>query len=257
MKKSITLCILFALFIFSSCRSQSDKLVDLGQISKDFDVSEFYRSRIEKTKEIISKDPKSMDKKSALKLLDNPFFVKDTLGYYKTDGRFPTELSLESTSDWMVRAKKPTDIFGYGYKTVAYNSDKDTLAILNRVPFPKMDMVEDLNGNLMYLKVDKTSKNESDLNKIKDYITKNCKKLTVEDDDGQASYWEGKFFYYYLSANEHKEEEILSYDAEGNKKTRSINVTEISLAMFEKSYIKKMEELHIYSPGRKFWKKSG
>ncbi len=256
MKKNITICLFFAPFMLSSCHSQNNKLVDLGKISNDFDVSAFYQNRVKKTQEIISTDPKSLDKESALKLLDNPFFVKDTLGYYETEGRFPTKLSLESTNDWMVRNKKPTEIFGFGYKTVAYNQEKDTIAILNTVPFPKVDMVEDSRGKLMYLRAEKTSKNAADFNKIKDYISKNCKQVSVDDDDQNVSYWEGEFFYYALSKKESKEEEIISYDAEGQKNARSVDVTEITLSMFEKSYISKMEDLHIYSAGYKFWKKS-
>ncbi|KFE97108.1 hypothetical protein [Chryseobacterium luteum] len=255
MKNKIKICLLLVLFIFSSCHSQDSKFVDLAKISNNFDVSGFYQNKVKKTNEIISTDPKSMDKKAALKLLDNAFFVKDTLGYYKTEGRFPTDLYLESTNDWMVRKKKPVEIFGFGYKTVAYDPEKDTLAVLNNVSFPKMDMVEDNKGNLMYLEVGKTAKNIADFSKIKDYISKNCKKITVDDNDPNVSYWEGKSFYYYLSKKENKEEEILSYDAQGNKQSKWIDVTEIRLTMFEKSYIKKMEDLRIYSAGYTFWKK--
>ena len=245
----------FALLLLSSCHSQDKNMVDLAKISRDFDVSAFYSKKIKKTNEIISKDPKRMDKKEALNLLNNAFFVKDTLGYYKTEGRFPTDLFLESTNDWMVRNKKPTEIFGYGYKTVAYDPEKDKIAVLNTVTFPKMDMVEDRKGKLMYLKVEKTSKTSADYNKIKDYISKNCKKVTADDDDPNASYWEGRSFYYYLFKDDHQEEEI-SFDAQGNKTSRRVEATEIRLEMFEKSYIKKMEELGIYSAGYKFWKKS-
>ncbi|MEJ2901076.1 hypothetical protein [Pedobacter panaciterrae] len=247
--------ILFALFILASCHSQDNKIVDLAKISNDFDASEFYRNKIKKTNEIISKDPKRMEKKEALNLLDNSFFVKDTLGYYKTDGRFPTDLSLEPTNDWMVRDKKPTEIFGYGYNAVAYDPEKDKIAILNTVAFPKMDMVEDRKGNLMYLEVGKTSKNTDDFNKIKAYLSKNCKRVAVDDNDPKASYWEGEFFYYYLFKDDRKEEEV-SFDSQGNRKSRSVHNTEIRLTMFEKSYIKKMEELGIYSEGYKFWKKT-
>ncbi len=254
MKNTIKICFLLASFIISSCHSQDQKFVDLAKISNDFDVSGFYKNKVKKTNEIIATEPKSVSKEKALELLNNSFFVKDTLGYFKTDGRLPTDLSLEPTNDWMVRNEKPTEIFGYGYKTVAYDPDKDTIAVLNTVSFPKMDMVEDRQGNLMYLTVGKTSKNAADFNKIKEYISKNSKKITVDDDDPNVSYWEGKLFYYFLSKRENKEEEV-SYDSQGNRKAKSIDVTEISLLMFEKSYIKKMEELQIYSAGNQFWKK--
>jgi len=245
---------LFVLFLLSFCHSQDNKIVDLAKISNDFDVSEFYSNKIKKTNEIISKNPKSLDKKEPLNLLNNAFFVKDTLGYFKTDGRFPTELSLESTNDWMVRNKKPTEIFGYGYKTVAYDPEKDRIAVLNTVTFPKMDMVEDRKGKLMYLKVEKASKTSADYSKIKDYLSKNCKKIAVDDDDPNASYWKDESFYYYLFKDDHQEEEI-SFDSQGNKISRSVDATETRLMMFEMSYIKKMEELGIYSAGYKFWKK--
>lgn len=256
MKNTIRICLLLGSFIVSSCQSQDQKFVDLAKISNDFDVSGFYKNKVKKTNEILATEPKSVSKEKALELLNNSFFVKDTLGYFKTDGRFPTDLSLESTNDWMVRSKKPTEIFGYGYNTVAYDPEKDTIAVLNTVPFPKMDMVEDRKGNLMYLKVGKTSKNIADFNKIKEYISKNCKRITVDDDDDpNISYWEGKLFYYTLSKRENKEEDV-SYDSQGNRIAKSMDVTEITLSMFEKSYIKKMEDLQIYSAGKQFWKKS-
>lgn len=254
MKKTIKFYFLIASFNVASCHSQDQKFVDLTKISNDFDVSGFYHNKVKKTNETIATDPKSMDKKKALALLDDPFFMKDTLGYFKTEGRLPADLALEPTNDWMLRNKKPTEIFGYRYKTVAYNPEKDTLAILNTVSFPKMDMVEDLKGNLMYLKVEKTSKNSAEFNKIKDYISKVGKKIEVDDSAPNASYWEGELFYYTLSNKDNKEEEI-TYDSQGNRLAKSMDVTEITLAMYEKSYIKKMEDLHIYSAGNEFWKK--
>ncbi|WP_346985146.1 hypothetical protein [Chryseobacterium sp. POE27] len=254
MRNKVKLLLLLISLIITSCNSQEKKMVDLAEISNDFDVSTFYKNKVKKTNEIIVTEPKSVSKEKALELLDNPFFVKDTLAYFKTDGRFPTDLYLESASDWMVKNKKPTEIFGYSYNTVAYNAEKDTIAILNTVPFPKMDMVEDKKGNLMYLTVGKTSKNAADFNKIKEYISKNSKKITVDMDDPNVSYWEGKLFYYFLSKRENKEEEV-SYDSQGNRKAKSIDVIEIKLSMFEKSYVKKMENLQIYSAGNKFWKK--
>jgi len=254
MKKTIKICLFLASFSVASCHSQDQKFVDLTKISSDFDVSGFYHNKVKKTNETIATDPKSVDKKKALALLDDPFFMKDTLGYFKTDGRLPADLSLEPTNDWMVRKKKPTEIFGYRYKTVAYDPEKDTLALLNTVPFPKMDMVEDRKGNLMYLEVGKTSKNIAEFNKIKDYISKVGKKIDVDDSAPNASYWEGELFYYTLSKRDNKEEEI-TYDSQGNRISKSMDVSEITVAMYEKSYIKKMEDLHIYSAGIQFWKK--
>ncbi|KQT35717.1 hypothetical protein ASG22_01470 [Chryseobacterium sp. Leaf405] len=254
MKNTIKIYFLFASVIVASCHSQDQKFVDLTKISNDFDVSEFYKNKVKQTNETIATDPKSVGKEKALELLNNAFFVKDTLGYFKTDGRLPTDLSLEPTNDWMVRNKEPTEIFGYGYKTVAHDPEKDTLAIFNTISFPKMDMVEDRKGNLTYLEVGKTSKTIHDFNKIKEYLSKNAKKITVDDNDSNAFYCEDQSFYYFLSKREGEEEEV-SYDSQGSRKAKSINVIEINLAMFEKSYIKKMESLQIYSPGNQFWKK--
>jgi len=111
----------------------------------------------------------------------------------------------------------------------------------------------DRKGNLTCLEVEKTSKTIHDFNKIKEYLSKNAKKITVDDNDSNAFYWEDKPFYYFLSKREGEEE--VSYDSQGSRKAKSINVIEINLAMFEKSYIKEMESLQIYSPGNQFWKK--
>lgn len=255
--KHLKIYLLLLPFI-SSCHSQSDKFVDLGKISTKFNVSVFFENKLKKTEEVMNTDVKKLDKKKVLSLLNNPLFAKDTLGFYDTEGRFPTDLYLEATNDWMTRKKKPTEIFGYGYKTVAYNEDLDTLAILNTVVFPKMNMVEDRNGNLMYLKTGKTSKKQSDYIKIKDYLEKNCKKIEVEDGDQNTNYWEDENFFYALAKNEKTEEDILSFDSqgEGDKNTEKVKVIELSLAMYTKSFIKRMEELKIYSGGNLFWKKS-
>lgn len=253
MKKTIKICFLSASFIAASCHAQNKKFVDLAKISNNFDVSGFYKNKIKKTNEILATEPARVSKKKALELLNHAFFVKDTLGYFKTDGRFPTDLYLEHTGDWMARNKKPTEIFGYGYQTVAYDPEKDTIAVLNTVPFPKMDMVEDRKGKLMYLRVGKTSKNTSEFNKIREYLSKNGKKITV-DDDPDALYWEDQSFYYALSKRDRKEDEI-SFDSKENRIVKSINVTEVELSMFEKSFIRKMEDLRIYSAGYQFWKK--
>ncbi len=252
MKATIKICLTLTSLIIISCNSQDKKFVDLSKISSDFDVSEFYKNRLKKTDEIISTKPESVSKEKALDLLDNAFFVKDTLGYFKTDGRFPTDLSLEPTNDWMVRNKNPTEIFGYGYNTVAYDEERDTIAVLNTISFPKMDMVEDRKGKLMYLKVGKTSKITSDFTKIQSYLNKNSKKLAVDNSDPNTTYWEGKSFYYTLTKRENKEEEV-SDDSQGNRLVKPINVSEITLMMYEKSYTKTMESLQIYSPGYQFW----
>ena len=107
----------------------------------------------------------------------------------------------------------------------------------------------------MSLEVEKTSKNIGDFDKIKAYMLKNCKQVANEDDDQNTSHWESESFYYYLRKKERQEEEILSYDSLGNKKTQLVNVIDITLAMYEKSFVKKMEDLQIYSAATQFWKK--
>lgn len=250
---NIKIYLFLALLVSSSCHSQDQKFVDLEKISLKFNVSSFFENKLKKTEEILATKVEGLDKKKALTLLDNPFFAKDTLGFYPSEGRFPTALYLEATSDWMSRNKKPTELFGYRYKTVAYDPEKDTLAILNTVAFPTMNMAEDKKGNLMYLDVSKTAKNQSDFTKIKDYLEKNCNKVKVDDPEENMSYWENEHFFYKLTGKENKEEEILSYDNLGNKKTRSISVTDINLVMYTKTYIEKMKEQKIYSSGNVFW----
>lgn len=252
---NIKVYLILGSLIFSSCQSQDSQFVDLEKISDRFDVSAFFRDKLKKTQETISKDPKKLDKKAALDLLNQPFFEKDTLGYYSSEGRFPTELYLDSNHDWMTRNKKPTDLFGYEYRTVAWSEEKDTLAMLNKVSFPKINMTEDRNGNLAYLKVEKASKNKEDFNRIQDYVKRNCKELHIDEDEPGVTYWENNTSYYSLSKVERKEEEISSYDVKGNKDSKWVNITEISLIIYQKSYIKEMEKLNIYSPGKIFWKK--
>ena len=255
-KHKTKICLPLLFIIFSSCNSQTNKFIDLEKISYSFNVQAFYQKRIDKTKEILATNPKNLDRKLALDIFNSPFFAKDTLGIYKSDGRFPTELCLEANNDWMSRDQKPSEIFGYEYRTVAHNPDRDTLAVLNNVIFPKIDMAEDLKGNLIYLEVGKTAKSPTDYEKIKDYLEKNCKKVNIEDDHKNITYWENQYFFYHLTSRGAKEEKILSYDLQGNKTSEMIDVTEINLIMYKKSYIKKMEELNIYSPGEVFWKKA-
>lgn len=230
---------ILGLFIFISCQSQDNKSVDLGTLSDGFDVSVFYQERLKNTAKTISTDPKKLDKKIASELLDQPFFEKDTLGYYPSEGRFPTAQYLGSNHDWMTRNKKPTELFGYAYRTVAWSEDKDTLAILNKVSFPKMDMTENRNGNLAYLNVEKTSKNKEDYNRILEYLKKNCKPIAVDHGDADTTYWESSSSFYSLSNEENKKEEV----------------SEIRLEIYQKSYVTNMEKLNMYSPGQIFWKK--
>ncbi|MEO5911707.1 MAG: hypothetical protein ABIP95_12510, partial [Pelobium sp.] len=151
--------------------------------------------------------------------------------------------------------KNPTEIFGYNYSTVAWNEERDTLAILNTVVFPKINMTEDKKGNFLYLSVEKTAKQPQDYEKVKSYFEKNCKKVSLEDEEAGETYYENDNSFFKLTKKLNQIEEILGYDLKGNKDSKMVDVTEIRLEMYQKEYLKKMEELKIYSPGRIFWKK--
>lgn len=235
--------------LFYSCQSQDSKVVLLDQLDKSFDVSGFYKVRLQKTDELLSADVKKMKKEEAKKALQNALFAKDTLAFYQSNGRLPSEFYLESTNDWMTRKEKPVKYFGYRYKTVAYDEAKDTLAILNKVPFPALTMTEDNKGKLVSLNATKTSKNKKDLSNILSFFQKTCTRLKTEDRPAEGtSYWENKDFYYHLSGKNGKEEEILSYDVSGNKKSKIVDITEIRLEIYSKDFIRTLRDEHAYIP---------
>ncbi|RYZ48998.1 MAG: hypothetical protein EOP49_17315 [Sphingobacteriales bacterium] len=254
MTSKISIIISFAclaLFL-NACDAQSNRVVMLDNIPGNFDVAGFYKDRLQKTNKRLATDPKSVDRKDALRMLNDAFFAKDTLATFSSDGRFPDELYLDATSEWMSRKKQPVELLGYQYKTVAWDED-DTLAVLNAVAFPKLDMAEDKQGRLLYLEAEKTSKNAGDSVRIFAWLQKHCRKLSVDDSDARSSYWQNTEYYFVFTLRPRQEEEIMSFDAQGNKQARQIAVTDMSLHLYSKTYVQAMKVKGIYSAGRVFW----
>lgn len=245
-KKVVSSIILLNLFY--SCQSQDSKVVQLDTFDKTFKVDKFYQPRLGKTDEILSSDVKKMDKKAAKKALETAMFSKDTLAFYKTNGRLPAEFYVESTNDWMTRKDKPIKYFGYQYSTVAYDSAKDSLAILNKVVFPSLSMTENNKGEFAYLTATKTSKNKSDFSNILSFLQKNCTRVNIEDTSSdKISCWENKDFYYILS-NEDRKEEVISYDSSGNRNSKTTDATDIRLHIYSKDYVRAMRNENVYLP---------
>lgn len=237
------------LSLFNSCQSQDSKVVLIDKLDKNVNVSQFYEPKLKKTDELLSSDIKKMDKKAAKKALETAMFTKDTLAFYKSNGRLPSEFYVESTNDWMSRKEKPVKYFGYRYSTVAYDEEKDTLAILNKVAFPSLAMTENNKGEFVYLLATKTSKNKNDLANILSFLKKNCTPVKVEDDSSdKASCWEDKNFYYVLSAKDGQKEETLSFDHSGNKNSKTVDVTDIHLKIYSKDYVQTMRNEKAYLP---------
>ncbi|NML71695.1 hypothetical protein HHL23_18105 [Chryseobacterium sp. RP-3-3] len=246
-KKIISSVILLNLFY--SCQSQDSKVVLIDKLDKTFDVSSFFKPRLQKTDELLSTDVKKLDKNAAKKALQTAMFAKDTLAFYQSNGRLPTEFYLESTNDWMSRKEKPVKYFGYKYHTVAYDETKDTLAILNKVAFPALDMTENNKGEFVYLNAHKTSKNKNDTSNLLSFLQKNFTRVTIEDNSSdEISCWENKDFYYILSKEDGQEEEILSYDLSGNKNSKITDITDIRLQVYSKDFIQTLRNEHAYIP---------
>lgn len=233
---------------FYSCQSQDSKVVQLDTFDKTFKVDQFYQPKLEKTDKILSSDVKKMGKEAAKKALETAMFAKDTLAFYKTNGRLPAEFYVESTNDWMTRKEKPLKYFGYQYSTVAYDETKDSLAILNKVVFPSLSMTENTKGEFAYLTASKTSTNNTDFSNILSFLQKNGTRVNIEDDSsGKSSCWENKDFYYLLS-KEDKKEEAISYDSSGNRNSKTTDVTEIRLYLYSKDYVRAMRNENVYLP---------
>ncbi|MCQ9635700.1 hypothetical protein MP477_12080 [Chryseobacterium sp. WG23] len=237
------------LLFLDSCQAQDTNILLIDQLDKTFSVSKFYQSRLQKTNEILSTDLKKMNKNAALKALETAMFEKDTLAFYASEGRLPSDFYLESTNDWMSRKKKPVKYFGYQYKTVAYDEAKDTLAILNKVVFPSLDMAENNKGEFAYLNANKASRNKNDFSDLLSFLQKNSKRVPIEDSSSEkVSCWENENFYYILSKKEGKEEEILSFDHSGNKNSKMIDISNIRLAIYSKEYIQTLKKEKAYIP---------
>ena len=172
MRKFITILLLVQITLsMESCSGQEEKIVDLATITSDFNVSRFYKSKLRLTNETLAKDPKKLDREEASKLLDNPFIIKDTLCYFKRDfERSESDLYIDSKSDWMGSKLTPVKTFGYAYKTVAWSEDKDTLAVLNTVYFPNVDMIESENGELVLIKAAKSEMKQTEIDKLETFL---------------------------------------------------------------------------------------
>lgn len=221
----------------------------IDKLDKTFNVSKFYQSRLQKTNQLLSSDVEKMDKDAAFKALQTAMFAKDTLAYYPTEGRLPSEFYVGETSDWMARNKKPIKYFGYKYRTVAYDESKDTLAILNKVAFPALNMAENNKGEFAYLSATKASRNKKDFLNLMDYLKKNTTVVKLEENPSEGiTFRENKNFYYLLSKKDGKEEDIISFDASGNKNSKIVDVSDLRLEIYSKDYIQNLRKEKAYIP---------
>ncbi|MCW8311523.1 hypothetical protein K7A41_09840 [Sphingobacterium sp. InxBP1] len=235
----------FTLFI--SCQSEGPKIIALEQLDKTFNVSAFYIPKVKKTAEILALDVKSLDKSELKEVFETATFKKDTLAFFDTQGSLPTAYYLESTSNWETRNRKPHKYFGYRYTTVSYHEDKDTLAVLNGVAFPAVSMAESEDGQFAYLHATKSSKNQTDYAKIRSFLQEQYKPLPVTADVSTGiSGWESEDFYYFLSKKERKEEQIFSFGEEAGEENTSVNISDILLEIYSKTYIQRMREEKAY-----------
>jgi len=122
---------------------------------------------------MLASDVKEMDKKALKEAFETAMFKKDTIAIFDSEGSLPTPFYLESTSGWETRKLKPKKYYGYRYKTVSYNEEKDTLAMLNGIAFPALAMAENKDGKFAYLYASKISKNKTDYQSLQNFLQKN------------------------------------------------------------------------------------
>lgn len=159
------------MLVLLACSGQEEKVVNLATITKDFNVARFYKSKLRLTTETLAKDPKKLDKEEALKLLNNPFIIKDTLCYFKDEfKRIPSDMYIDNKSDWMGSKLTPLKTFGYAYKTASWSEERDTLAVLNTIYFPKVDMIESENGDLVLVKAAKSDMKQPAIDKLESFL---------------------------------------------------------------------------------------
>lgn len=209
-----------------SCSSQEQKMIDLGNIKPGFDVSGFYREKVKRTNETIARDPRKLDKEEALKLLDNPFFIKDTLCYFKdVSDRLPGDFYIDSKNDWMSKELKPEKIFGYKYLTVSWN-ETDTLAMLNGITFPKVDMIESKSGDFVWTRAYKSVKDTLVYITLEKFLNAKYSKGKMDPDSGsdKMSDWQNEDFIYVL------------------KEVIRNNEPEIEYTIFSKAYLPAIKE---------------
>lgn len=235
MKKNFSLCLLVFSVLFS-CQSKNTKYIDIDNLTANFDVAAFFYKKVEATNQLLNSQ--KMDRKTALSIINDQFIVKDTLALYSPANGLFRKKSLDVTNSAMSRGVRPTEIFGFDYNTRSYK-ESDTVAILNAVTFPTINMGIDKKGKLIYIMLKKPSSNLKDYQLIMDYLTKNCKKLNIDTNRPNRSYWENHKFYYYLERSEDPK----------------IEISDVYLKIYEKSYVDNMKRLDIHSPGSRFWEK--
>ena len=190
--------------------------------------------------ETLSKDPKKLDKEEASKLLDNPFIIKDTLCYFKRDfERSESDMYIDSKSDWMGSKLTPVKTFGYAYKTAAWSEDKDTLAVLNSVSFPKVDMIESENGELVLIKAAKSEMSQPVIDKLQTFLKSKYKvgkpAKSEFKDEIVSDYQNGDFIFRLIKMEK-------TYSVSSGDESRFEKKLEIEYLIFNKKYLPIIKE---------------
>ncbi|TDG36436.1 hypothetical protein EZJ43_07915 [Pedobacter changchengzhani] len=222
----------------SSCSAQEEKIVNLANITTNFNVAKFYNQKLKTTNETLAKDPKKIDKEEASKLLDNPFIVKDTLCYFK-DGQSSDRIYIDSKSGWTTKKLKPIKTFGYAYKTVAWSEETDTIAVLNTVYFPKVDMIESEDGDFVMVKASKSEMKQAVIDTLERFLKSKYKvgKASKSDFSGEKiSDYQNEDFIYRLVKMEK------TYSVSAGEKSYFEKRLEIDFVIFNKKYLPIIKE---------------
>lgn len=228
------------MLVLSSCSGQEEKVVNLETVTKDFNVARFYKKKLQLTTETLAKDPKKLNKEEALQLLNNPFIIKDTLCYFNDElDRFPGEMYIDNKSDWMGSKFTPVKTFGYAYKTVSWSEEKDTLAVLNKVPFPKVDMIESENGDLVLIKAAKSEMNQAVIDELERFLKSKYKagKPAKSDfrDEIVSDYQNDDFIFRLIKMEK-------TYSVSSGGESHFVKKLEIEYLIFNKKYLSIIKE---------------
>lgn len=228
------------MILLSACSAQEEKIVNLATVTTDFNVAKFYKQKLKTTNETLATDPKKIDKEEASKLLDNPFIIKDTLCYFKDDmERLPGNMYISSKSDWMSKKLKPIKTFGYDYKTVAWSEENDTLAVINQVYFPKVDMIESENGDLVLITASKSTIDNAGITKLKTFLKSKYKVGKTSESDfshEEITDWQNEDFIYRLVEMEK------NYSVSSGEDSHFEKRIEIEFVIFNKKYLPIIKE---------------